>query len=170
MPYVILDGCETATGWTVLGNDTDNLAASTTRVQGDYSLEFDKVDGDANKKYAGAYKTLTIDHDVEPIKPTDQIMWWLYVSATTDVNYAFLRLGTDASNYGEFRYADSSITAEAWTRCSAEVWEYYPTGTTIDWSNLDYLVLGVMFDAAGDTLEDIKVDAVMLHKTLLTVT
>ncbi len=153
---LLLDALEAVTGWTVLGNDTDNLAAATKSPFAGASLEFDKVDGAAGTIHAGAYKSIAVHMD--NVRPDDIVSWWIYVSATTDVAYAWLRLGSDSSNYTEYRFADTSITAGKWTRCKVKVGEGYVTGEGADFdSDLAYMAIGVAFDAEDDTLADINV-------------
>lgn len=163
--YQVIDECNSATGWTVLGNDTDNLATTTRSPIGANALEFDKVDGAANTKLAGAYKTVTVDLEDEwfDAAPHDYIQWWCYVSSKADVDYTFVRIGTDASNYVEYRYEDDEMTAGRFTRCLVPLGCYSTSaGTHADFGDLDYLVVGVAFDAETDTLADIAIGPVGL--------
>lgn len=170
----MIDELNSATGFTVLGNDTVNLAAATTCLVGSASLEFDKVDGAANKKYAGAYKTIDKQFRVDQFKVTDRVGMIMYISSIAAVDYAFARVGTDVSNYVEWRFADTSITAGAFTFVDVDLCTGYVTGT--GWSeamsgngphdvevvNLDYLSVGVMFDAETDALADIKLQTLCI--------
>lgn len=153
-----------ATGWTVLGTDTDNLAGSTTALLGAYALKFDKVDGSDNKKYAGAYRTIDEDLSRGVFLFRDRIVWLVEISDLTNVDYAFVRLGSSSSNYAEWRFADTSLTAERVCICQAQFGDAYLTGTGLDWRDVDYLAVGVQFDAAGDALADIRVHGVWLDK------
>jgi hypothetical protein len=114
-----LESFEAVADWTVFGNDTDNLAVSTTRIEGTNSIEFDKVDGLANTTIAGCYRTVS-GITLKEWHAHDKIVWHVYVSATTNVASAFIRLGTSATNYAEWRFADSSLTAGAFTQCAVE--------------------------------------------------
>jgi len=152
----------TASNWTALGNDTDNLAASTTRLFGASSLEFDKVDGAGNTKLAGAYKTISLNLTEENIQPIDYIVWSVYVSATTDVDYALIRLGSDGTNYYEWRFADTSMSA-GWSLCYAQIGTAILGGTGWAPAAVEHLEVGVAFDAQDDTLADIKVDRVVIY-------
>lgn len=172
----LIDALDSATGFTVLGNDTTNLAASTTCLGGSASLEFDKANGAANTVYAGAYKTIDKPIPVNTFRPTDRVCMTVYVGATTDVAYAFARIGTDDSNYVEYRFADSLLTAGMFTLASAALGEGYVTGT--GWKetlvdgvgkaiDLDYLAVGLAFDAETDTLADIKLQSLYIDYNVL---
>jgi hypothetical protein len=172
----LIDALDSATGFTVLGNDTTNLAASTTRLGGDASLEFDKENGAANTVFAGAYKTINKVLPVNLFRPTDRVNLTVYVGAVTNVAYAFARIGTDASNYVEYRFADSLLTAGMFSLVSATFGSGYVTGT--GWSetyvdsagmsiDLDYLAVGVAFDAEANTLADIKLQRLYIDRNVL---
>ncbi len=160
---------ESATGFTVLGDDTVNLATTTRRVRGAAALEFDKFDGTANTKLAGASKTIDVKLDQYP--PFFSIAWYCYVSALTNVDYAFVRIGTDSSNYVEYRFPDTSMTAAVFSFCNTKLCEFSAiAGTGCDFSNIDYLVVGVAFDAEGDALADIAIDSLGVIPSVHTVT
>jgi hypothetical protein len=152
-----------ATGWTVLGNDTVNLAAVTTRrVRGDYALEFDKTNGDADTKLAGAYRTVDLDLTANSYAG-DSIGWYVYVSAITDVDYTFLRIGTSSSHYVEYRVCVNCLTAGRFEHVSKPLSAGLTTGNGCDWSNVDYLAVGVAFRIESDALADIAVDNIAIH-------
>ena len=138
--HAVLDRCDTATGWTVLGNDTDNLATTTRCVAGSAALEFDKVNGAANTKLAGAYKTISPTANLNTkggkfdCSPHDVLQWWVYVSALTNVDYAFVRIGNDASNYVEYRYQDDEMTDGRFTHCAVPLGEYSALTGGINWT------------------------------------
>lgn len=163
-----IDECEATTGWTVLGNDTINLATTTNHVCGQLALEFDKVDGAANTKIAGIQKTIT-SFDFTPYhKGGGFALCSFYVSSLTDVDYTFLRLGTDSSNYSEWRCSADDLE-EGWNLCrytackpSAKV------GNGWNSAAITYIAVGVAFDAETDTLADIAVDHIAANTGLLT--
>ena len=157
----VLDTMESVTAWTVFGNDTINLATTTRRVRGDAAMEFDKVNGGANKIYAGASRTVAFD--LSGLDSLYDIAWHVYVGALTDVSYTFLRLGTDATNYVEYRYADASMTAAVFTYCHRPLYQFDAIlGTCCDFSTITYMDVGVVFDAETDALADIAIDQIIL--------
>jgi hypothetical protein len=159
---LVIDDMKSATPYTVLGNDTDNLATSTTRLTGATSLEFDKVDGAANKAYAGAARTdLNINLTENGMNIHDMVSFAIYISDLTNVASAYVKLGSSATNNLEFQVADSALAA-AWKLCNVTVGDGTLNGTGWDPSAITYLEVGVNFDAVGNTLADMKVDSVMI--------
>jgi len=156
----VVSSLESVTGFTVLGNDTTGLAVSTAAPLSENVMEFNKVDGAANTKLAGASATLSVH--LGGIKPTDLLSWWLYVSAVTDVDYAFVRLGVDSSNYNEYRFSDSGLSV-GWNWCKVKLGEPTSvTGTGMATPSISighgatYAAIGVAFDAEGNALAGIK--------------
>ena len=168
---LVLDGMESATGWTALSSDTEGLTASTTHAWGTNALQFDKVNGGANTVFGAIYRTvaLNLQHQHQ-WNPDDRICWLVNLSALTDVAYSFVRLGTDASNYAEWRFTDTSHTAARFTLCSENLGNCYVTGNGCIWSNIDYMVIGVAFDGEDDTLANIEVDQIYLRSSVFTQT
>lgn len=158
----VIDACEATTGWTALGNDTTGLDTDLDHVLGAKSLEFDKVDGAANTVFGGIQKTISSVDLSSLVENGGAFGYSLNVGATTDIAYCFLRLGTDASNYNEWRVADAGLSA-GWNslRFNADV----PSGagaTGNGWNAavVTYLALGCAFDLETSTLADLRVDHV----------
>ena len=154
----VIDPLNSVTGMTVLGNDTDNLAVSTHAIYGAECVEFDKVDGAANTKVAGFYKTIDVNLKEEEFEAWDKLTWSYYVSATTNIDYMYVQLGSTNANYAEWRFADTSMTTSRWDLAEVEIGDIYSNGTGWDPSNIDYLEMGVVFDAEGNTLADMRVE------------
>lgn len=161
----ILDEMDATTGWTVLGNDTTNLAATTTHVLGTNALTFDKADGAANTVIAGIQKTLSSEN-LGGISPHDILQTVVYASSTADADYIFLRLGDDSSNYNEWRIAAADITSGAWSTLVFEVGDASQaggTGTGVNWTDVDYIAVGIAFNSESDTLTGIIFDEISFH-------
>ena len=154
-----------ASDWTVLNTDTVNLTVDTSTIFTDSGkvLEFDKTDGAANTQYAAVYKTL--EEDLRSFGPNDRICWLMRLD-TTDVDYVLVRLGTDASNYVEYRFVDSSITTGRWQLCWSKLAHGYATGTGLDWHKVRYILVGAHFDAQDDAVADIFVDSIWIERAL----
>ena len=160
---LIIDNMDSATGWAALGNDTTNLAASSVRLSGRYSLEFDKANGAANTVYAGAAKSISpIDIEFDTVMPHDRVCWSVYLSSLTNVANVFLRLGSSASNYLEWRVADTTLIA-GWNVCDVAIGNAYLGGTGWNPNSVSYIAVGVTFDAEANELAGIKVDRVYLN-------
>lgn len=147
------------TGWTVLGNDTINLSSTTRCVEGAAALKFDKTDGAANTKLAGAYETIAENFSKYDISPTDYVQWFCYVSSKANVDYTWVRLGTDGSNYVEWRFDDSKMVAGQYSRCFVPIAEYADyQGTGCNFSAITYLAVGTAHAAETDALANISID------------
>lgn len=166
---LLLGGMEDYSQWTVLGNDTVNLAQATIFPWGP-GLDFDKTNGAADKKYAGVYRTIPLSVRTGEFSVIDRVVWPLYVSATTDIDYAFVWMGTSSSNYIELRYADSSITAARLSVCSVQLGNGYLNGTGAKLGNITWIAVGVQFDGEDDALAEIYVGEIFLEKTINTKT
>jgi len=165
----VVDGCEATTGWTALGNDTINLATSNTRVRGSKALTFDKVDGLANTIFAGISKTL-VSVDLETtFNPFDEICWYCYVSSVANIAYSFVRLGSAAAHYVEYRYDDSLMVA-GFNFCHVRLSAFAATsGTACPFSDVDYIAVGTAHDAETDALAGIIVDHISIHPSSLVI-
>ena len=164
---VIFDHFEATTGWTALGNDTTGLATDLDHTDGTKSLEFDKVNGAANTAVAGIQKTLS-SVDLTGYHNQSIIHWSLNVSTVADIDYAFIRLGTSASHYNEWRVDDTAI-AVGWNLMAVTLGIPSTTGNTgngANFADIDYVVVGVVFDAETSTLADIRVDHVAIHSSI----
>lgn len=161
----VIDACEATTDWTALGNDTTGLATDLDHVLGAKSLEFDKVDGAANTIFGGIQKTISSVDLSFLVENGGAFGYSLNVSATTDIAYCFLRLGTDASNYNEWRVADAGLST-GWNslRFNADTPSSAGAlGNGWDAAVVKYLALGCAFDLETSTLADLRVDHVTAH-------
>lgn len=155
VPEQDLDLFTTATGWSEFNTDCDNLAASTTHRVGSKSLTFDKVDGAANTAYALIYRTVSLDLAAIPLSPDAYIEAVVYLSSIADVANLVIRLGTSASHYHEWLIPDTDLVA-GWNRVRVPVWESSSqTGDGWNPADVDYMAVGVQFDAQDDTLSGI---------------
>ena len=153
-----VDTMDSVTGWTVLGNDTVNLAVTTNHVEGQYAIELDKVDGAANTKLAGAQRTIDA-MDIQLFIESNGFMNGnFYISALTDVDYIFMRAGTDASNYNEWRIQDDDAVV-GWNLATVSITTPNAiVGNGMIHTAVSYISLGIAFDAETDTLADIAFD------------
>ena len=168
--HLDIEGCNATDGWTVLGNDTISLATTTNHVCGTLALEFDKVDGADNTVFAGIQKTISSTSLVPYHKGGGFFLWSTYVSDITNVDYLFLRLGTDSSNYNEFRI-DSGVLIAGWIATRAGMTS--PTTVVGDgWNSaaITYVAVGVAFNLQNHALADIVVDHIAVNTGLQTST
>jgi len=164
------DEFEATAGWTVLGDDAISLATTTNHVCKTVALEFDKVDGSDDTTIAGIQKTITSIATCPYVESGGFALVPFYISSTAAVDYVFLRLGTDSSNYNEWRLSNDNDTFVAgWnlgrmplTTPAAVV------GNGISTVAVTYMVVGISFDAETDELADIAFDRVSLNSGLQT--
>jgi hypothetical protein len=156
-----IDNMDDYSVYTVLGNDTTNLAASAKRLTGSYSLEFDKVDGAAGKTYAGAYRTISLNLTKELLQIHDMLSFAVYISDLTNVASAYVKLGDDATNNLEFNVADTALAA-GWKLCGVSVGNATMNGTGWNPANIVYMEVGVNFDGEANALADLKFDSVIM--------
>jgi len=165
---IVLDDCEATTGWTALGNDTTGLATDLDHVYGTVSLEFDKVNGAANTIFGAIAKTIPgINVDDLVVNGEGFITWCLNLSSLAAItsNYAFIRLGTDSSNYNEWRIPYNDLKT-GWNVCKALIGAPSTAGSTGNgWNSatVTYICVGIAFDAETSTLADIRVDRICLE-------
>ena len=168
--YLNLDDCDATTGWTVINNDTDNLATATNHVWKTASLSFDKVDGAGNTVFAGIQKTIT---EVSMNKFMEEgggfFLGSVYVSSIADMDYAWFRFGTDSSNYNEWRVDAEELAEGQWNGLrGAMTSPFTSTGNGWNSSAVTYIAIGVAMDVQNDTLAGILVDALFANSGLQT--
>lgn len=166
-PWLQTDLFAATDGWTIFGNDTANLTTDVVHILGTGSLEFDKVDGAANTVFAGMSRT--VDWNLGGISPKDKIIGAMQASSNALIDYAFIRIGTSVSHYTEWRLADTAITDGVWSMFNVNVADLSAqVGNGILWDNIDYLAVGVAFDAAGNALADMYWNYIGIERPLLT--
>lgn len=148
------------TGWSALDADTTGVAAAAAHVMGTESLEFDKSGTAA--AIGGASTTISVNMDRRQYFPDDRVAMVINVPDLTNAAYAFVRLGTDASNYNEWRFADSDLTAARFTVVNQSIGNSFVTGNGWNVDSVVYLAAGVVFDAAANTLNNIQIDYIYL--------
>jgi len=161
----VIDAMNVTTGWAALGTDTTGLATTKKHVIGTDALEFDKVDGAANTVFGGIAKTIS-SIDLGDVSPHDVIQTPCYLSSIADVAYVFVRLGTDSTNYNEWRIPDTALTAgdfEILTFSIGDADYDGITGNGWDPSAVTYAAVGAAFDAQNDTLANIAFDQISYH-------
>ena len=154
------DELGSTSGWTALGNDTLNLATTKKHLSGTDALTFDKVNGAANTVFAGIQKTIT-SVDLGDIDLHDTIQTVCYLSSISNVNYVFIRIGTDSTNYNEWRVGVGELTAGEFIILGVPIGGANFTGITgngIDWTAITYIVVGVAFNSESDALSEIIFD------------
>lgn len=156
----VIDACEATTGWTVLGNDASGIATDLDHVLGATSIEFDAVDGAANLTVKGIQKTITSVNLTWYVENGGTFGYSMNLSSLTDINYCFLRLGTDSSNYNEWQVLDSALST-GWNsvRFNADVPNSgASTGNGYNSAAVLWISIGCEFGVETDALADLRFD------------
>lgn len=156
------DDLDATTGWTVLNDDAANLATTVIHATGTAALTYDKVNGTANTVLAAIQKTITTV-DLGDVSLHDILQGVFCIPDLSDVDFVFLRLGTDASNYNEWQIEAEQLTANEFEVAIALVGNVKHTAITGNgWnpSTISYLCLGVSFNAETNTLSGIIFDQI----------
>ena len=155
--------------WAGIDSDTTGVASSTKHVLGTASVEFDKVDGLANSGIGGITKALTAVN-LGGLSPHDIIQTIVQVGATTELDggsaFFFIRLGTNSTDYNEWRIDGTEFTAGIWETVAFEIGDASfvgQGGDGADFSAITYVAVGFSFDAVGDELANIYVDEISFH-------
>lgn len=155
-----LNEFDSTSGWTVLGNDTLNFATTLNHLTGSNALTFDKVNGAADTVFAGIQNTISAVNMGE-LDLHDIIQSVCFVSSLANVDYVFIRIGTDSTNYNEWRAQDDDLTAGEFQILGFSIGSASNAGNTgngVDWSAITYIAVGVAFDNQANTLSGIIFD------------
>ena len=162
--YSLQDHFEAITDW-VESVGADGIAVDVDhRGPGTKSIEFDKIAGDTTAMISktittldmSAYSTHSIGH------------MHTYISDLTNVDYVFVRMGTDSSNYWQWNF-DAGIMTDGWNDLNTAINQ--PTsqiGNGMDISDATWIAFGVVFDAAANTLADIRTSGWAIKRVLET--
>lgn len=164
--YSLQSNFESTAGWSASAG-ADNLTTSTDhRGAGTYALEFDKIAGNA---VAMISKTVT-SFDMSKYSDHAIGLCHMYISSLTNVANCFVRIGTDASNYCEWQFADT-LLSEGWNQLQENItMPTSQTGNGYNLSAITYLAFGVTFDDAANTLTDIRTGGWSVKRVLETAT
>lgn len=104
-----IDPCENHATWTALNVASTNKGNSINHIWGVTSVTIDKA-ADGAITTGGCFKVPPQAINLRRHGPMASVRWSLYIPLLTGVNYAFLRLGTDATNYIEWRIPAGKLT------------------------------------------------------------
>lgn len=159
------DGMDAVGSWTALNTDTANLATTKKHILGTDALSFDKANTGADSVLAMIQLTVSTV-DIGDISPHDIIQTSCYLPSLANVSYVFVRLGTDSTNYNEWRVDAADLTAATFETLALSVGDPSYAGITGNgWnpSAVAYIAVGVAFDVETRTLVGIVFDEVSFH-------
>lgn len=154
-----IQNCNSSSDFTVLGNDTSNLANSSNHQFGTGAITFDKVNGAANTIFGGVSFAVSNINISSIFEDGAFVTVGSYLPSLTNVVYVFLRLGTNSSNYNEWRWDVADLTASTWQllRKATGLPTAY-AGNGWDSTNITYGAVGVAFSSETNTLSGIVID------------
>lgn len=152
--------------WTVGNVDTTNLLSDTSHVINKQSVKFDKIDGAANSKLA------FIESTIDPINLSRfshnaNLSGVILIPALTLVVDAFIRIGTDSSNYNEWVFPKAGISENAWDELKLTLLDIdnaRSIGEGINTLEVKYVAIGVGFNAETNVLAEIKVNNILIFE------
>lgn len=156
-----IQNCNNAADFTALNNDTTGIADSANHVFGTGAVTFNKVNGSANTVFGAIAATISSLNITDIFEDGAFVGMAMYLPSLSNLSYAFIRLGTDASNYNEWRWPVADLTASTWIslrKPTAQPATY--AGNGWDSTAITYVCLGVAMGAETDTLAGVVVDHV----------
>jgi hypothetical protein len=153
---------EEITGWTESAG-ADNLATSVQhRGAGTKSLSFDKIAGNTDAMISNVCAAVDISEYSTHAIGTGHI----YFSSLTNIVKAYVRIGTDSSNYCQWDFLVSNLQV-GWN----ETIEYIAApdsqvGNGYDLSAITYIAYGVQFSNAANTLAGLLCGGLAIKRVL----
>ena len=160
----VFDAMNAVGDWLILNDATANFTTTKKHVIGTNALIFDKVDGTDN--FAAVIDQIITSVDLGDISLHDIIQTVSYIPDLADVAYVFVRLGTDDTNYNEWRIPDTALTAAEFEILAFNIGDASNAGITgngWDPSAITYIAVGVQFDGEDDALVGIIFDSLSYH-------
>jgi len=156
--YLELDRCTAIAGWSAI-LDAAAIATTINHVPHEdkmLSLTFNKAGG--TNVLSGIQKTLA-SIDASAFEGQTLMTGRIYFTSLADVDYAFLRLGTDNSNYAEWRAGADLLTAGVFNHVQTEAHQLTSNvGTGCNFSAITYVAFGFATNLAADTLNGTILD------------
>jgi hypothetical protein len=152
----ILESCEDTAVWAA-STDVSNVATSVNHREGSGSIEFDK-DG-ATEAFGQIARTLTKNIDLTDFLG-GSIRYWTNIANLTNVVSVTLYIGEDATNNYEYTTAVADLST-GWNNLTHDVDSPTTTnGNGAAWSSVNFVAFRITFAGAGDTLNNVLLDAV----------
>lgn len=160
-----IDLCTAITDWTIVGD------ASTIAVNANHAPYGDKVESLLWDKAGGTDVISGIQKTIPTVFASEFtgqvfISMMVMLPVLTDVDYVWLRMGTDNANYAEWRMDLSETPAFKAARFERILFEahrlFANTGTGCDFSDITYVAAGYATNLAGDLLAGAILDSIML--------
>jgi len=141
-----------------------DVSLGSSHVTGKNSISFDKISG-ATMATISRNPSATGELDLDMFSRTGYIYLWVYLSSVADVSSVDFLLGTDSSNH--FKWTESVDTLESgWNEIAFKCTDSSQIGEGINWYDVNYMALSVVFDSSTNTLSDILLDSITIQNPL----
>ena len=160
----VFDALDAVGSWLVLDDATINFTTTKKHVLGTDALIFDKTNGSGT--FAAVIDQTITAVDLGKPSPHDLLQTVVYIPDLTDVAYVLVRVGTNDTNYNEWRIPDSALTAATFETLIFNIGDAAHAGITGNGWNpgvITYIALGVQFDGEDDALVGIIFDEFSFH-------
>lgn len=160
----VFDALDAVGDWLILDDATENFTTTKKHVLGTDALIFDKTDGSGT--FAAVIDQTITAVDIGKPSPHDLLQTVIYIPDLADVAYVLVRVGTNDTNYNEWRIPDSALTAATFETLIFNIGDAAHAGITGDGWNpsvITYIALGVQFDGEDDALVGIIFDEFSFH-------
>ena len=160
----VFDALDAVGDWLVLDDATVNLTTTKKHVLGTDALIFDKTDGSGT--FAAVIDQTISAVDLGSPSPHDLLQTVIYIPDLAAVAYIFVRVGTNDTNYNEWRIEDAALLAATFETVIFNIGDASHSGITGNGWNpsvITYIALGVQFDNEDDALVGIIFDEFSFH-------
>ena len=160
----VFDALDAVGSWLILDDATENFTTTKKHVLGTDALIFDKTDGSGT--FAAVIDQTITTVDLGTPSPHDIIQTVVYIPTLTAVDYVLVRIGTNDTNYNEWRIPDTDLTAATFETLVFNIGDATHAGITGNgWTAaaITYIALGVQFDNENDALVGIIFDELSFH-------
>jgi hypothetical protein len=163
---LIVGGLDSTTGdegtWSAFGNASNVAQDTYDFVKGYASLKFDLTSGGTT---AGVANSDIRDYNLTEYKSNGSVFVWVYISATTGITNAIIRLGSDSSNYYSMTATTTNSGAAfsvGWNLIRFDFTGKTTTGTPVD-ATCDYAAVYFTKDS-GQTGTSFRFDHIILKR------
>ncbi len=160
----VFDALDAVGSWLILDDATANFTTTKKHVLGTDALIFDKVNGSGT--FAAVIDQTISAVDLGSPSPHDLLQTVIYIPDLTAVAYIFVRVGTNDTNYNEWRIEDTALLAATFETVIFNIGDASHSGITGNGWNpsvITYIALGVQFDNEDDALVGIIFDEFSFH-------
>jgi hypothetical protein len=162
----LIDNFADHTSWAAKNDDASTPADETTNyLAGGSAVSFNKLNGTSNTVYGLIVKNLASPVNfLNGITGAAFFQVIIYIPDLTNVVNVVLRMGTDASNYGEWKIDPATATAGQFNSFRMAITSMSNSiGTGWSGSAVDYVEVGLEFDIESRTLSGIIMDAIIFN-------